>query len=158
MKHKRVTENNISKRDNNPINWVYSQKALTANNVILSQAHGNGYRFVGFDSWNDTILELIKSGSYIYEDYLICKPYIDYEYKCDYTDYIINPTRHDRIALKRMKCMKEYINRAMNIITGTKHSIGKNRIFDIKIAKSHGIISARDNPDHKYYKYSYHFV
>src|SRR5579872_6873521 len=70
-----------------PIEWSYSQKSISNDNIVLSQAHNGTYRFIGFDHWTKDTIDIIKTGEYIYEDYIICKPYIDYEYKCDMSSY-----------------------------------------------------------------------
>lgn len=144
---------NVHENKDKPIDWVYSLKNVINKRILLSQAYNNSFRFISFNAWNKRVINLIKSGDYIYEDYLICKPYIDYEYTCDINSYSIDREKNDKIALNRMKHMKKYIHDAMVELTKDK----KTR-FDIKITKSHGICGLKNDPNNKYYKYSYHFV
>lgn len=147
-------EINISE---NAITWHPRQKDVMDKKHIISQAFNGtlngGFRFAGFDSWTKQMIDLIKSGEAIYEDYSTCKSYIDYEYLCDLTDYNGNKLHFDKVALDRMKLMVEYIRMAMIELTNDK-----TELFDIKITKSHGYVNDKHDPDTQYYKYSYHFV
>lgn len=148
-----ISQEKIIPKTNAPIKWSYQQKNVTQHKIVLSQAHGNGFRFVGFDEWSDA-LDLIKNGECIYEDYnKTCKPYIDYEYKCDYESYIKNKSQYDKIALDRMRSIVDYVKMAMFELTTD------GDMFDVKVTQSHGmIVNTKDNFDRRCYKYSYHFV
>lgn len=143
-----------SAKKNSILNWYHTQKSIADKKIILSQAYNNSFRFIGFDTWTDDVFELIKSGNCIYEDYLVCKPYIDYEYKVDFKSYTLNKKEHNKIALERMGSIVRYMKSAMHILTNDHITD-----FDIKVTSSHGQINnTSDDSDPEYYKYSYHFL
>lgn len=146
------TEKNSNKNIPKHI-WHYSQKNVATKKIILSQSCNNSFRFIGFNNWTNNVIDLIKSGNCIYEDYLVCKPYIDYEYKVDFKLYTLNKKEHDRIAFDRMKSIVSYIKYAMIDLTNDVDTD-----FEIKVTKSHGSITINNDSEPDYHKYSFHFV
>lgn len=140
----------------NDADWYYRQAEVERKKIIMSQSRkrkdGNiGYRFLGFDKWTEQALDVVLSGNMIFEDFLMCKPYIDYEYHIDLVAYETNTSYYEGIALKRMAKMVEYISSAMKILMNDSEFFS-----DIKISKSHG--KTRSKTKAEMYKFSYHFV
>lgn len=142
----------------NQIKWFYrldqikkqiADKQITISQACLSKKNYNYFRYACFDSWNnEQLINLIKSGDCIYEDFLISKPYVDFEVECNIKTYQNNPKTYDSNILKKMGLLVEYIGDAFVSLTGSDD-------FEIKITKSHGIITKNGIAK---YKFSYHFV
>jgi hypothetical protein len=126
---------------------------LSCSNKYFSTPLGKNvysYKFIGYNDWNEA-LKLINTRKCIYEDFLIGKPYLDYEQSVDAKDYKDNKNHYDKEILKRFKIMIRYIERAINILLSDDRF--KNKDYEILAAKSHGFIN-----DGTRYKFSFHFI
>ncbi|AYV77466.1 MAG: superfamily II helicase [Dasosvirus sp.] len=130
------------------IKWSYKINQVEKFPIILSQAYNGTYRFVGFNHWSHAVFKLIKSGKSIYEDYLVCKPYIDYDNYIDLDKYIANKSSYEKDSLEILYALYQSINNAMRKLVSDSD-------FEILIAKSHGEVERNGK---KCYKISFHFV
>jgi hypothetical protein len=148
---KKTPSNNASIIWQNKLDHVRNRK------IILSKAIGDtyGFQFTGFDEWNDQALDLIRSGDCIYEDFLICKPYIDYEFKIPIDIYTNRKNEYEKTSIDWLKHMCQYIYDAMCILRKEN-----NDDFEIMITKSHGSVIPTKGRDmgKEFYKFSFHFV
>ncbi len=130
------------------IEWQYKQENVEKYPIILSQCHNESFRFTGFNNWSNA-LKLIETRNCIYEDILICKPYLDYEWYIPSTEYMNNEEKYNLDAYERLKILHMYVDN--NILELT----GKND-YQIVMAKSHGQVDRIK--EGRCYKFSYHIV
>ncbi len=130
------------------IKWQYQQKYVEKYPIILSQWQNNTYRFTGFNNWSNA-LKLIETGNCIYEDILICKPYLDYEWYVPIEEYMNNIEKYNIDAIDRLKILHMYVDNSILQLTA------KND-YEIVMAKSHGQVDRIK--EGTCYKFSYHIV
>lgn len=132
--------------------WVSKLENVADKKIILStrkfknEGNGKGFAFVGLDDW-DHALQIIKTNSAIYEDYIKCKPYIDFEYKIPYGNYKLDIKKNDEEALDKLNLLYELLVEITNeMYPGSL----------VMIAKSHGYVL--DKRYGECMKFSFHFV
>jgi hypothetical protein len=126
------------------LSWSYKFFNKKINNYDYS------YKFLGFNDWN-AAAKFVKSRRCIYEDFLVCKGFLDMEWYVLIGEYEMNKDKYDADAISRAKIMIIYIRRAMHKLLSDNGFDDKN--FDIMVAKSHGIVKNGTQ-----YKFSFHFV
>jgi hypothetical protein len=142
-----------SKKNNKQKNFNDCPILLSCSNKYFNKKKGKNmysYRFVGYHNWNDA-LKFVNTKRYIYEDFLIGKPYIDHEQSIPIEEYADKKDIYDKNAKKQLKTMIQYIKQAMNILLSDDRI--ENKDYEILVAKSHGL-----SKDGTTYKFSFHFV
>ncbi len=130
--------------------WEFSLKKIEKFKIRLSASYqlrppNDTFVFCGYNDW-DQALFLIKTRKAIYEDFLECKGYIDFEYLIPWKFYQENKNTHDLETTNRFNVLNDAIEiTAKQMMPGSK----------IMIAKSHGKIRKNSN---EFMKISFHFV
>jgi len=110
------------------------------------------YRFIGYNDWNEA-LKFIETKKCIYEDFLICKPYIDLEYYVEKEEYLAKEAKYQQNAKESILIMHTYIREAMIKILDDNNY--KDKKFNILTTQSHGFAMHQGKLQ---FKFSFHFV
>src|SRR5438105_4718592 len=79
--------------EDTPVTWYRKHDYVKKFKINLSRSveyQGKfSYEFSGFDDW-ETACQIVRTRKYIYEDFLVAKPYLDFDRYHRYSDYIKN--------------------------------------------------------------------